>query len=82
MPAERPEPNTGWMVTPPTYGVSRARFRTNPISSSFTPSAAVMVNVVNTPAADSRSSARSLNRRMSAPRWWVDASALSPSYWR
>ena len=81
-PALRPEPKTGWMVTPPTYGVSRARLITNPISSSLTPRAAVIVSVVKTPAPESRSIARSLNRRMSAPRWWVDASADSPSYCR
>ena len=38
---ERPrcgrEPKTGWMVTPPTYGVSSARLITKPISSSLTP---------------------------------------------
>ncbi len=78
----RPEANIGWIVTPPTYGVSSARFTTAPISSSLASRAAVIVSVVNTPAAESRSSARSLKRRMSAPRWYVDASALSPSYWR
>ena len=34
------------------------------------------------PGPERRSIARSLNRRMSAPRWWVEASADSPSYCR
>ena len=79
---DRPLPKTGWMVTPPTYGVPSARLMTRPISSSFTPRAAVMVSVVKMPLAESRSMARSLKRRMSAPRWYVDASADSPSYCR
>ncbi len=41
-----------------------------------------MVSVVKMPLAESRSMARSLKRRMSAPRWYVDASADSPSYCR
>ena len=45
-PFERPDPNTGWMVTPPTYGVSSPRWTTAPISCSLTPSAAVIVKVV------------------------------------
>lgn len=81
-PAERPDPNTGWTVTPPTYGVAIAVRITAPISPSLTPLVAVIVRVMKTPAAESRSMARCLKRRMSAPRWNAEDSADSPSYCR
>ena len=68
MPEERPDPNCGWILTPAMYGVSMQRWITAPISSSLTPSATVMVRVVNTPATDSRSTAASFHRNKSPPR--------------
>lgn len=76
----RPDPNTGWMATPPMKGVASAFCTTAPMSPSFTPSAAVITSVVKMPASLSRAIADSLNRVRSAPRWKVDAATEGPSY--
>ncbi len=59
----RPEPNTGWIDTPPTYGVSSATRITSPISSSLTPRAAVIVRVVKTSASRQPPHGARLDRR-------------------